>query len=244
MYCSGEGVQQNLLEAARWWQKAADQGNANGHFMLGRLNEQQGEYQAAILHCRAGQAASPETARNCIRRCVGDVVRAKQEEQEEQEEQKQEKEERKQKHEQQWQCRPRAAETGPSRIQGARSHEAIHVFPHANRRQNQRACVTTPERGGAALTRRSLGPPVRKACLNIALRWLGGHGCRMWEEDTAGRTPLMHAQGADQRATSSFLEHAPRTPECTGPPAHRTATRTPSAKRINTHTQTHPWAGD
>jgi ankyrin repeat protein len=46
-----------------------------------------------------------------------------------------------------------------------------------------------------------------------ALRWLGGHGCRMWEEDAAGRTPLMHAQGADQRATSSFLEHAPR--ECT-----------------------------
>jgi hypothetical protein len=51
---------------------------------IGRLTEKQGEYQAALAHYRAGQAAlGPEEARACIRRCVEAVVRAKQEEQEE-----------------------------------------------------------------------------------------------------------------------------------------------------------------
>jgi TPR repeat protein len=84
MYGIGNGVQQSLSEAARWWRMAADQGDINAHFYLGRLTEKQGEYQAAIAHYRAGQAASgPEEARACIRRCVEAVVRAKQEEQEE-----------------------------------------------------------------------------------------------------------------------------------------------------------------
>jgi hypothetical protein len=52
------------------------------HFNLGILNEQQGDYQAALVHYRAGQAAvGPEEAHTCIRRCVVAVVRAKQEEQ-------------------------------------------------------------------------------------------------------------------------------------------------------------------
>jgi TPR repeat protein len=87
MYANGEGVQQNLHKAARWWQKAADQGHVGAHFNLGQLNEQQGEYQAALVHYRAGQAAvDPEEARNRIRRCVGAVVRAKQEEQKQEQE--------------------------------------------------------------------------------------------------------------------------------------------------------------
>jgi TPR repeat protein len=90
MYDKGEGVPQNMLEAALWWQKAADQGHVKANFNLGQLNEQQGEYQAAIVHYRAGQAVSPEEARNAIRRCVGAVVRAKQEAQEEKEEKEQE----------------------------------------------------------------------------------------------------------------------------------------------------------
>jgi TPR repeat protein len=80
MYGKGEGVEKDLGEAVRWWQKAADQGQVNAHYYLGQLDEQQGEYQAAILHYRAGQAASPEKARNGIRRCVGAVARAKREE--------------------------------------------------------------------------------------------------------------------------------------------------------------------
>jgi TPR repeat protein len=85
----GEGVQQNSHEAARWLRMAADQGHVGAHFHLGHLNEQQGEYQAAIVHYRAGQAAVvPEEARYHIRRCVEAIVRAKQEEH--QEEQKQE----------------------------------------------------------------------------------------------------------------------------------------------------------
>jgi TPR repeat protein len=89
MYKKGEGVQQNNREAARWWRMSADQGNADAHFYLGHFTEEQGEYQAAILHYRAGQAASgPEEARACIRRCVEAVVRAKQDEQNEQEERK------------------------------------------------------------------------------------------------------------------------------------------------------------
>jgi TPR repeat protein len=84
MYFSGDGVQQNDCEAARWWRMVVDQGEANAHYWLGQLAEQQGEYQAAIAHYRAGQAASgPEEARACIRRCVGAVVRAKQVEQNE-----------------------------------------------------------------------------------------------------------------------------------------------------------------
>ena len=72
---------------------AADQGDVNAHYCLGQLTEQQGEYQAAIVHYRAGQAASgPEEARACIRRCVGAVVRAKQEEQKEQKGQEEQKE--------------------------------------------------------------------------------------------------------------------------------------------------------
>jgi TPR repeat protein len=79
MYANGVGVQQNSQEAAMWMQKAADQGDACAHFGLGQLNEQQGDYQAALVHYRAGQAAvSPEEARNCIRRCVVAVVQAKQ----------------------------------------------------------------------------------------------------------------------------------------------------------------------
>jgi TPR repeat protein len=79
MYVKGEGVQQNFQESARWWQKAANQGYATAHFFLGQFNEQQGEYEAAIVNYRAGQAAvSPEDARICIRRCVVAVVRAKQ----------------------------------------------------------------------------------------------------------------------------------------------------------------------
>jgi TPR repeat protein len=82
MYINGKGVQQNEHEGAMWWQKAADQGHVGAHFNLGLLNEQQGKYQAAIFHYRAGQAAvDPEKARSCIRRCVAAVVRAKQEEQ-------------------------------------------------------------------------------------------------------------------------------------------------------------------
>jgi TPR repeat protein len=89
MYGNAIGVQQNDREAARWWQMAADQEDVNAHYCLGQLTEQQGEYQAAIVHYRAGQAASgPEESRACIRRCVEDVVRAKQEEQNEQEERK------------------------------------------------------------------------------------------------------------------------------------------------------------
>jgi TPR repeat protein len=86
-YGNGIGVQQSLSEAARWWRMAADQGDVHAHCCLGQLTEQQGEYQAAIAHYRAGQAAlGPEEACACIRRCVGAVVRAKQEEQNEQEE--------------------------------------------------------------------------------------------------------------------------------------------------------------
>jgi hypothetical protein len=60
---------------------AADQGDVNAHYWLGQMAEQQGEYQAAIVHYHAGQAApGPEEARACIRRCVEAVVRAKQEE--------------------------------------------------------------------------------------------------------------------------------------------------------------------
>jgi hypothetical protein len=79
-----------------WWQKAADQGHVGAHFCLGQLNERQDEYQAAIVHYRAGQAAvDPEEAHKCIRRCVVAVVRAKQEEQEEQEQKQKAQEERK-----------------------------------------------------------------------------------------------------------------------------------------------------
>jgi TPR repeat protein len=86
MYDTGEGVQQNSQEAARWWRMAADQGDAKAHFCLGQLNEQQGKYQAAIVHYRAGRAAvNPEAAHTCIRRCVEAVVRSKQEEQEQEE---------------------------------------------------------------------------------------------------------------------------------------------------------------
>jgi TPR repeat protein len=85
MYGTGEGVQQSSHEAARWWQTAADQGHLGAHFGLGQWNEQQGEYQAAIVHYRAGQAAvDPEEARTCIRRCVVAVVQAKQEQQDRQ----------------------------------------------------------------------------------------------------------------------------------------------------------------
>jgi TPR repeat protein len=88
MYGNGEGVQQDIREAARWLRMAADQGYANAHCCLGQLTEQQGEYQSAIVHYRAGQAAlGPEEARACIRRCVEAVVRGKQEHQEGQEEQ-------------------------------------------------------------------------------------------------------------------------------------------------------------
>jgi TPR repeat protein len=75
MYFSGDGVQQNDCEAARWWQMAADQGHAKAHYCLGQVTEQQGNYQAAIAHYRAGQASSgPKEARACIRRCAGAVV--------------------------------------------------------------------------------------------------------------------------------------------------------------------------
>jgi hypothetical protein len=65
---------------------AADQGDVIAHYGLGRLNEHQGKYEAAIVHYRAGQAVvGPEETHkyyhNCIRRCIGAVVRAKQEEQ-------------------------------------------------------------------------------------------------------------------------------------------------------------------
>jgi TPR repeat protein len=90
MYAKGKGAQQNLHEAARWWQKAADQGHVGAHYSLGQLNEQQGEYQAAIAHYRAGQVAvSPEEARNSSQRCVVAVVRANQEDQEDQEKEEQ-----------------------------------------------------------------------------------------------------------------------------------------------------------
>jgi TPR repeat protein len=93
----GGGVQQNLHEASRWLRMAADQGNViahsglgqlnKQHFNLGILNEQQGDYQAALVHYRAGQAAvSPEEARTRIRRCVAAVVRAKQQEQKQEQE--------------------------------------------------------------------------------------------------------------------------------------------------------------
>jgi TPR repeat protein len=76
MYGNGEGVQQNSYEAESWWQMAADQGDVNAHFNLGKLNERQGECQAAIVHYRTGQGAvSPEAARTCIWRCVAAVVR-------------------------------------------------------------------------------------------------------------------------------------------------------------------------
>jgi TPR repeat protein len=89
MYGNGVGVHQNDREAARWWRMAAAQREANAHYCLGQLAEHQGEYQAAMAHYRAGQAAfGPEEARACIRRWVGAVVRAKQEEQKEQEERK------------------------------------------------------------------------------------------------------------------------------------------------------------
>jgi tetratricopeptide (TPR) repeat protein len=88
MCYTGDGVQQNTHEAVRWLRMAADQGHVKAYFNLGQLNEQHGEYQAALVCYRAGQAAvGPEEARNAIRRCVGAVVRAKQEEQKEQEEQ-------------------------------------------------------------------------------------------------------------------------------------------------------------
>jgi TPR repeat protein len=89
MHDDGDGVQQNSQEAARWWRMAADQGDVTAHYYLGQLNEQQGEYQAALVHYRAGQAAvGPKEARNCIRRCVAAVVRANQVDQEDTEERK------------------------------------------------------------------------------------------------------------------------------------------------------------
>jgi TPR repeat protein len=89
MHDDGDGVQQNLQEASRWWRMAAEQGDITAHFNLGQLNERQGKYQAALVHYRAGQAAvGPKEARNCIRRCVAAVVRAKQVDQEDTEERK------------------------------------------------------------------------------------------------------------------------------------------------------------
>jgi TPR repeat protein len=36
-YYSGEGVPKDFAEAARWYRKAADQGNTNGELLLGML---------------------------------------------------------------------------------------------------------------------------------------------------------------------------------------------------------------
>jgi TPR repeat protein len=89
MYGNGEGVQQNSHEAARWLRMAADQGDVAAHFNLGQFNEEQGEYESALVHYRAGQAAvDPKEARTCIRRCVVAVVQAKQGGQEDNREQK------------------------------------------------------------------------------------------------------------------------------------------------------------
>jgi TPR repeat protein len=87
MCCNGVGVQQNSHEGARWLRMAANQGHVLAHFDLGQLNELQGDYEAALVHYRAGQATvGPEEARNRIRRCVGAVVQAKQEEQKQEQE--------------------------------------------------------------------------------------------------------------------------------------------------------------
>jgi hypothetical protein len=59
---------------------AADQGDVRAHYCLGHVNEQQGKYEAALMHYRAGRTfMDPEKARNCIRRCAVAVERVKQE---------------------------------------------------------------------------------------------------------------------------------------------------------------------
>lgn len=40
MYASGRGVPKDDVEAVKWYQKAAEQGNADGQYNLGSMYEQ------------------------------------------------------------------------------------------------------------------------------------------------------------------------------------------------------------
>ena len=42
-YCKGEGVSKDLVEAAKWYQKAAEQGHTEAQDALGRLETNQEE---------------------------------------------------------------------------------------------------------------------------------------------------------------------------------------------------------
>jgi TPR repeat protein len=70
MYHDGKGVQQDFKQAVAWLRKAADQGHMKAHLCLGSLCEMAGDYQAAFVSYRAGQAADRDLARAGMRRCL------------------------------------------------------------------------------------------------------------------------------------------------------------------------------
>jgi TPR repeat protein len=84
-YELGEGVQQDLKQAAAWYRKAADQGDTRAYLNLGNLSEEAGDYQAAFESYRAGQAADRDQARAGMRRCLEKIADSRKKDQDKQE---------------------------------------------------------------------------------------------------------------------------------------------------------------
>jgi hypothetical protein len=74
MYQEGKGVEQDTAQAEAWFEKAAEQGVTRAYLELGYLSEIAGDYKAAIVRYRAGQAADTKYALAAVRGCVEQMV--------------------------------------------------------------------------------------------------------------------------------------------------------------------------